>query len=184
LQDLVDHDYLTGLYNMRSMYNKIDYELKRAKRLKSKIACLMMDMDYFKSVNDGHDHLFGSYVLKSVGELIISTIRETDFAARYGGDEYLIVLTDANDEGSMILSERMREKIGKHVFKEGKDETQLTVSIGVAVSSADDAELDARTLVRRADSALYRAKDSGRDQVTMFLEKDLVNVKPVKEETR
>src|SRR5690606_6990560 len=94
LQEMVDHDHLTGLFNMRSMYDKIEIEIKRATRHQRQIACVMMDMDHFKSVNDNHDHLFGSFVLKTVGQLIKNSMREVDFAARYGGDEFLIVLTE------------------------------------------------------------------------------------------
>ena len=167
LSDLVDHDYLTGLYNMRSMYNKIDYELKRAKRTGGQVTCIMMDMDHFKSVNDGHDHLFGSFVIKETGALVEKAIREVDFAARYGGDEYLIVLTDSTKEGASIVAERLRKAIEEHLFKEGEDEIKQTVSLGVALSSPDE-EIDSRTLVRRADEALYAAKDKGRNTFSVY----------------
>src|SRR5690606_31562220 len=96
LKELVDTDDLTGLFNMRSLYQKLDVELARARRYQRQVGVVMMDMDYFKSVNDGHDHLFGSYVLSQVGAIIRKTIRTTDIAARYGGDEFLIVLTEIN----------------------------------------------------------------------------------------
>src|SRR5690606_9490426 len=105
LQEMVERDYLTGLFNMRSMYERIEFELKRAKRFKRNVSAVMLDMDHFKTVNDTNDHLFGSFVLKEVGEIIRSTIREVDFAARYGGDEFLIVLTETNENGTRIFCE-------------------------------------------------------------------------------
>lgn len=164
LQELVDRDYLTGLYNMRSMYEKIDYELRRAKRNHTHVACIMLDMDHFKTVNDENDHLFGSFVLKEVGEIIKNNIREVDFAARYGGDEFLVVLVDVKEEGTQIFCERIRQSIEGHLFKEGMSTIQLTVSMGYAVSDGAD-QLDARDMVRLADNSLYEAKDLGRNKV-------------------
>jgi two-component system, cell cycle response regulator len=167
LQDMIDHDHLTGLFNMRSMYEKIEVEIKRAKRFQRQMACVMMDMDHFKSVNDNHDHLFGSYVLKAVGQLIKANIREVDFAARYGGDEFLVVLTETSKEGAGIFCERVRKAISAEPITDGKDSIALTVSLGYAIGG-DTFDLDARTLVRQADQALYRAKETGRNRAVAF----------------
>lgn len=164
LQDMVERDYLTGLFNMRSMYDRIDGELKRAQRHGRKLACVMIDMDHFKTVNDNNDHLFGSFVLKEVGQMIKKTMRDSDFAARYGGDEYLVVLTDTDGAGAMVFCERLRKKVEETLFTDGRSQIKLTMSMGCAVSRADK-PMDARQLVRRADHALYRAKDSGRNRV-------------------
>lgn len=165
LQEMVERDYLTGLFNMRSIYERIDFELKRARRYKRHVSAIMLDMDHFKSVNDKNDHLFGSFVLKEVGQIITNTMREIDFAARYGGDEFLIVLMETNEEGTRTFCERLRKNIKDHEFNDGKNKIKLTVSIGYAVVSGDQ-ECDARVLVRDADHALYRAKSGGRDQVS------------------
>lgn len=167
LADLSVKDDLTGLYNMRSMYDKIDYELKRVRRSGHSIACVMFDMDHFKKVNDGYDHLFGSHVLKEMGEILKRHLRETDFAARYGGDEYLVVLTDADEKGVQIFCQRLLDRVRKHIFKDKTDEIQLTLSLGYAVAS-HQFEFEARDLVRCADHALYRAKENGRNQVSGF----------------
>lgn len=167
LQNMVDQDHLTGLFNMRSMYEKIEVEIKRARRFNRHIACVMMDMDHFKSVNDNHDHLFGSFVLKTVGQLIKSNIREVDFAARYGGDEFLVVLTETSPEGAAIFCERIRKAIAAKPITDGKDSIALTVSLGYAIGGADS-EDDARTLVRKADQALYKAKELGRNQAVGY----------------
>ena len=163
LQDLIDHDDLTGLYNMRSMYQKIDLEIKRAKRAKRYLACVMLDMDKFKTVNDQHDHLFGSFVLKSTGDIIKKTIRDTDFAARYGGDEFLIVLTETEREGVAGFCDRLRLAVEKHTYVQGDDSIQLTISLGFALGG-HDINFNARELVRAADHNLYKAKESGRNR--------------------
>lgn len=163
LQDMIDHDDLTGLFNMRSMYEKIDIEIKRAARFGRYVACLMVDMDKFKSVNDDHDHLFGSFVLKEVGKIISRCLREVDFAARYGGDEFLIVLTETSREGVRIFSDRLLQAIQSTEFRLNSDLVRLTCSIGYAVGGTSDSR-DARKLVRDADRALYKAKEDGRNR--------------------
>ena len=164
LQDMVERDYLTGLLNMRSMYDRIDGELKRATRFNRHLACVMIDMDHFKRVNDNNDHLFGSFVLKEAGMIIQKTMRDSDFAARYGGDEFLVVLTDTDQKGSLIFCERLREKVEQYLFTDGKGKIKLTISLGCAVTAIGQA-VDARQLVRAADHALYRAKEGGRNRV-------------------
>jgi two-component system, cell cycle response regulator len=170
LKELVDTDDLTGLFNMRSLYEKLDYELERASRYNRSVAVIMMDMDYFKSVNDENDHLFGSFVLSQVGKLIRENMRKVDFAARYGGDEFLIVLTEINPEGALVFAERLKKLIEGWVFKNDQHEKKLTASIGLAVTPPGSKEVDARSIVRAADRALYKAKDSGRNRVenTMY----------------
>ncbi len=164
LQDLSEHDDLTGLFNMRCIYDKIEFELRRARRYGRRMACVMMDMDNFKTINDGADHLFGSFVLKQVGRLIAQNIREVDLAARYGGDEFLVVLTEITSDGAAKFSERVRSVISKHEFTDGKHSAKRTASLGYAVSEAS-ATLSAVELVRKADHALYEAKHAGRNRV-------------------
>lgn len=163
LQEMIDHDYLTGLYNMRSIYERIDYELKRAKRFHRSIVAVMLDMDDFKKVNDSNDHLFGSFVIKEMGQLIQQCAREVDLAARYGGDEFLVVLLEADEAGARIFCERLRALVEKHLFIEGTNSIKLTVSMGYCVGSNQDG-LNARDLVRQADRALYEAKAQGKNR--------------------
>lgn len=165
LKELVDIDDLTGLFNMRSLFKKLDFELDRARRYDRSVCVLMMDMDHFKNVNDSNDHLFGSYVLSEIGKIIKENIRKVDFAARYGGDEFLIVLTEIQMDGARLFAERLRQKIKERQFKNDSYSIRLTASIGFALASPQKAEVDARTLVRYADRALYRAKANGRDRV-------------------
>ncbi|MGZ3772889.1 MAG: GGDEF domain-containing protein [Pseudobdellovibrionaceae bacterium] len=167
LKELVDRDDLTNLYNMRSLYQRLDFELERARRFRRDVCVVMMDMDYFKTVNDGHDHLFGSFVLSEVGKIIRSSTRNIDIPARYGGDEFLVVLTETDHDGARFFCERLRENIQKTTFMSGKDSMQLTASLGFSVTIPGEA-ISARELVRRADHALYEAKRSGRNQVCHY----------------
>lgn len=167
LKDLAEKDDLTGLYNMRFIYQKIEHELKRAKRFGRSMAVLMMDLDHFKSVNDEFDHLFGSFVLKEIGAIISKSMRDIDFAARYGGDEFLMCLTETDPEGAKSFGERLRKAIGGHVFKDGDNVFQRTASLGLAISDPNE-EIVAKELVRRADHALYTAKETGRNKVVTY----------------
>lgn len=167
LKELVDTDDLTGLYNMRSLYQRLDFELERGRRFGRDACVVMMDMDYFKTVNDGHDHLFGSYVLSEIGKIIRANTRNIDIPARYGGDEFLMVLTETNHEGAMHFCERLRDNIEKTVFRNGEDSKKLTASLGFAITLPGE-NISARELVRRADHALYEAKRNGRNQVRFY----------------
>nr|BFD58210.1 diguanylate cyclase [Bdellovibrio sp. CKG001]BFD61640.1 diguanylate cyclase [Bdellovibrio sp. HM001]BFD65441.1 diguanylate cyclase [Bdellovibrio sp. HAGR004] len=167
LKELVDTDDLTGLYNMRSLYQRLDFELERGRRFHRDVCVVMMDMDYFKTVNDGHDHLFGSYVLSEVGKIIRANTRNIDIPARYGGDEFLMVLTETNHAGAMYFCERLRENIEKTTFRNGEDSMKLTASLGFAITVPGE-NISARELVRRADHALYESKRAGRNRVAFY----------------
>ncbi len=169
LKELVDKDDLTGLYNMRSLYDRLDGELQRARRFGRSVSVIMMDMDHFKSVNDNHDHLFGSFVLAEVGKIIRNNIRSVDFGARYGGDEFLVVLTEIGVTGAKSFAERLRRIIADHEFRTDEHVSHQTVSMGLAVSDQKEFEpVDARVLVRYADHALYQAKEAGRNCLVVF----------------
>lgn len=182
LQELVDIDDLTGLYNMRSVYQRLELEMDRARRFGRQVAVVMMDMDYFKTVNDGHDHLFGSFVLSEVGKIIKANVRNIDIPARYGGDEFLIVLSETSKEGVLQFCERLRESVAKTTFINGADSIKLTVSLGFSVTQLGEA-ISPRELVRRADHALYDSKRTGRNRVSLYQGEDVAsgtNVVPLK----
>lgn len=169
LKELVDTDDLTGLFNMRSLYQRLDFELERGRRFGRQVCVIMMDMDHFKSVNDGHDHLFGSFVLSEVGQIIRNNIRSIDIGARYGGDEFLMVLTEVGTEGALQFCERLRQTVATKIYKSGTDEIHLTCSIGFAITPAGmtiaSPPIDAKEIVRLADNSLYDAKRAGRNCV-------------------
>ncbi|MGE4130330.1 MAG: diguanylate cyclase [Bdellovibrionales bacterium] len=168
LKELVDIDDLTGLFNMRSLYKRLDFELDRARRYNRSVGAIMMDLDHFKKVNDQHDHLFGSFVLGEVGKMIRGNIRKVDFGARYGGDEFLVVLTEINLEGAKTFANRLRGRIEEAVFKNDNFTMKLTASLGLCVVNPTEVNVDARTLVRFADRALYSAKANGRNRVEVY----------------
>ncbi|MEY4616157.1 MAG: hypothetical protein RJB66_1117 [Pseudomonadota bacterium] len=168
LQELVDIDDLTGLLNMRSTFERLEHELMRGKRHERTVCVIMMDMDHFKGVNDGHDHLFGSFVLSEVGKIIRSSIRNIDIAARYGGDEFLMVLSEVDKEAAFSFCERLRQSVEAYTFKSGSDTMKLTASIGFSLTDPKRPDVDPKQLVRVADWALYEAKRSGRNRVCFF----------------
>lgn len=167
LQQLVDIDDLTGLFNMRSIFEKLEFEMERGKRFNRPVTVVMIDMDRFKTVNDGHDHLFGSFVLAEVGKIIKASIRNVDIPARYGGDEFLIILSETPLAGVEHFCERLRKRVEETTFSQGKDSIKLTLSIGHASAGGIEA-LTAKDLVRCADTALYQAKNNGRNQVVGY----------------
>ena len=174
LKELVDRDDLTGLFNMRSFYDKLENELQRGSRYHRQVGVVMMDMDYFKLANDKQDHLFGSSVLAEVGKIIKHSIRKVDFAARYGGDEFIIVLTETTEHGAEMFTERLRDTIASHDFVYGSNVVHLTCSLGYALSGPGQT-IDARTLTLHADKCLYEAKESGRNCVRSINFKDVPN---------
>ena len=166
LKGLVDIDDLTGLFNMRSLYDKLDHEIERVHRYGGSISAVMMDLDHFKKVNDNNDHLFGSYVLAQVGKVLRENMRKIDFAARYGGDEFLVVVSQTDLRGSLSFAERVRSVIESTTFTYDEYSIKLTASLGLAVTNkGGGGNVDARTLVKYADKALYQAKNSGRNCV-------------------
>lgn len=167
LAGLVEIDDLTGLFNMRSTYEKIDNELSRGRRYKKPLSCIMLDLDFFKRANDEHDHLFGSFVIVEVGQLIKECIRSVDIGVRYGGDEFLIVLPETDEAGAIRVAERVRNQIFQKTFIQGSHTMKLTASLGVATGTPD-LNMDAREFVRMADKALLKAKELGRNRVVTF----------------
>ncbi len=186
LKELADTDDLTGLLNMRSLYQKLEFELQRARRFGRQVCVIMFDMDHFKNVNDGHDHLFGSFVISEMGKIVRANTRNIDIPARYGGDEFLIVLTEVNFDGALFYCERLRKSVEGTTFRSGEDEIQLTISVGFAVTDPYE-NISPKELVRRADHALYEAKENGRNKVCYYknksseesMEKQKVKSKPV-----
>ncbi|MDZ4675907.1 MAG: diguanylate cyclase [Oligoflexia bacterium] len=163
LEGMVDTDDLTGLFNMRSLYQKLDVELLRAKRYRKQISCIMMDVDNFKNVNDDNDHLFGSWVLTEIAKIIRSNTRAIDIAARYGGDEYLLILPETDLPGAERLAERIRKTIEATVFSQEKQRAELTASFGIASFDCTKKEIPSKEFVRAADQLLFEAKKAGRN---------------------
>jgi len=170
---LLVHDELTGLLTSKSFFSELRREAARAEAEDMPFCVLMMDIDYFKEVNDTYGHLVGSETLEEVGEVIKKSLRAGDVGARFGGEEFAAFLLDADYGQGMIAAERVRVAIQKHEFpavrRDGAEPIKthhITISIGVA-SYPEDGR-DPLQLVEMADSALYRAKRNGRNQVCAY----------------
>jgi diguanylate cyclase (GGDEF)-like protein len=164
----IAYDQLTGLLTKEFLYVAMETELKRCEKYGLPMAVLMMDIDWFKKVNDGYGHLMGSHVLSEVGRLLREGFRSTDVSARYGGEEFLAYLSEVSLEGGDQAAHRIRSAVEEHPFtrtdENGRSITlRLTISIGVSGFPTHGASLEA--LVSAADAALYRAKESGRNRV-------------------
>jgi len=158
-------DGLTGLYNHRHFQEKLAEEFKRLSRYPRPLSLLLMDIDFFKKVNDTYGHPAGDTVLKSVAAILKKTVRETDIPARYGGEEFAALLTDTDKEGAGLVAERARKAIMESLFHVDARGLKITVSIGVASYPADARTKEA--LIEVADRALYRAKEEGRNRVVL-----------------
>lgn len=150
-------DDLTNVFNYRYLNNILDRELVRAQRLNSSMSVLFLDLDSFKEVNDKHGHLLGSKILVELAGLLKGAVRKVDAVARYGGDEYIVVLTDTNSKGAMIVAERIRQMVEDYTFTESEGfPIKLTVSIGVA--SYPEHGVSKVDLLHLADEAMYKGK--------------------------
>jgi diguanylate cyclase (GGDEF)-like protein len=157
-------DDLTQLYNSRYLNQVLRREAKRASRSGRPLSLLFIDLDGFKGVNDTHGHLAGSASLIEAADVIRRSARETDVVARFGGDEFALILPDTGSEGAAAVGDRVRERIDEHRFLAHKGlDIHLTVSVGVA--TLPDVAASAEELIRAADVAMYRVKEAGKNNV-------------------
>ena len=163
---MATHDPLTGLYNRHSMDDLLEKEFKRARRYGTDLACLIMDLDFFKEVNDTHGHLFGDHVLQQFSQRLTQNLRDTDMCFRYGGEEFMVLLPNTNSNEAKHTAEKLRRSCKSETFDDGRHSSTVTVSLGVATVS-DLNPSAAKDLLVFADNALYRAKAQGRDRVVV-----------------
>jgi diguanylate cyclase (GGDEF)-like protein len=157
-------DDLTQLYNSRYLNQVLRREAKRASRSGRPLSLLFLDLDGFKSINDTHGHQAGSRALVEAAGVIRRCARETDIVARFGGDEFAIILPDTGSEGAAAVGDRVRERLSVHPFLQSSGlKLKLTASVGVA--TLPDVAASAEELVRAADMAMYQVKDSGKNGV-------------------
>ena len=165
VEKLAVTDELTQVYNYRFLKMALKRELKRAARYGQELALVMLDVDNLKGYNDRNGHLRGSYLLREMASLLAHQVRSFDLIAKYGGDEFTLILPQTGVEGAMTVAERMRRAVEEHAFPL-EDPGGITISSGVATFPRD-AE-DGQTLIRAADQALYVAKRRGRNQVLTY----------------
>lgn len=161
LERLARTDSLTGLLNRQRLMERLEKEVERSTRYGRPLSLMIMDLDHFKEVNDNHGHLAGDSVLVSTAETISGTLRTTDFAGRYGGEEFCVVLPETEINGAADLAERLREAVENTEHSINGTSLRVTCSIGVAQAASGNVE----ETIAVADGALYRAKRSGRNRV-------------------
>ncbi len=167
LETIVLTDPLSGCYNRRGLNQLAEREVSRAIRGKKHIAVLAIDVDHFKTINDDYGHLTGDEVIREVGQLLRDTAREIDVVSRIGGEEFAILAPDSDDEGALILADRVMHAFRDHKFRSLPPDRRITTSVGVSAAPARDDEV-AKTLLARADEALYVAKRNGRDRAVVW----------------
>jgi two-component system chemotaxis family response regulator WspR len=166
MQRLVMRDEKTDLFNYRHFMERLSEQFKMVRRYGSNLTLVMFDLDHFKTVNDRHGHVIGDQVLRDFGQIMVRTARETDLVARFGGEEFSVLLPNTSAAQGQRLAERVRKSTEGHTFEvvEGQEPLQVTVSAGVATFPINDRIAVPPDLVQAADVALYRAKELGRNR--------------------
>ena len=158
-------DALTGLKNRRQLKDDIPHAVGRARRQESPLSVIMCDIDYFKKVNDTYGHSIGDDVLAAVAKEIQSCTRSTDYAYRYGGEEFCMILETTSTHDAFLLAERIRLKIQRLVFETPKGSLEVTMSFGIGEFFIHGTDI--KTVIKSADDALYMAKQKGRNCVVI-----------------
>lgn len=164
LEKLAITDYLTGIYNIRYFYSRIEEEFSRAERYRFPLSCIMLDIDHFKKINDAYGHRVGDIVLREFAQLIRQHTRKSDLCARYGGEEFIILLPQTSLKGARIEAERLHRVINRHQFSALSETTRVSVSMGIA-GMPHKKITDYEDLIHLADSALFKAKEKGRNRI-------------------
>ncbi|GMO64158.1 MAG: hypothetical protein Nk1A_0280 [Endomicrobiia bacterium] len=160
------NDGLTGLYLKRYFLQRLDLEMERKKRYNDGFYILMLDLDYFKSVNDRYGHLMGDKVLANIARLILSTVRPGDLVGRYGGEEFIILMPTISSEEVEIVANKIKNFVQNVIFQENGNKFNVTISIGVSCNSRNITDIN--FIINTADKALYKAKNNGRNQVVLY----------------
>ena len=169
-------DELTGLYNRKYLHHRLEAEISRAKRYGTHLSCLLVDIDYFKIVNDMYGYDWGDILLKKISQMLSALIRKEDVLTRYGDEEFLLILPETTEQQAMIFAERFRADVEKMEFIPANEEERHPITISGGVSSfpcMEEVEEDANTLIRYAEHALYNAKQSGKNKIVEFSKMNL-----------
>lgn len=166
LRELAIRDELTGLYNHRYFQDQLENEIARVRRYKRPLSLLLLDLDFFKKVNDTHGHPAGDHVLKETGSTLLKLVRQSDTVARYGGEEFAIILPETAAASAKVLAQRVRRGIEQLKISYKKKAIPITVSIGLACTDmAEDDKMSRTEIISKSDQALYKAKHEGRNRV-------------------
>jgi diguanylate cyclase (GGDEF)-like protein len=158
-------DPLTGLYNRKYLSHRFEAEVRRARNYMAPLSVLLLDIDHFKKVNDTYGHPAGDVILKKLAEMIRKATRASDFVVRYGGEEFVVVMTASNQDQAFHYIDRLREVVAAAEFPVPGHSAPLKVTISAGVSSFPDDGQSTTDLLKAADQALYAAKAGGRNRV-------------------
>ncbi|MBS4760575.1 MAG: GGDEF domain-containing protein [Clostridium sp.] len=164
-------DALTGLHNRKYLHERLEAEISRSKRYDTKLSCLLLDIDFFKVVNDMYGYDWGDVLLKKIAEMLKGFIRKEDILTRYGDEEFIVILPNTPEENAFIFAERFRREIEKMEFIPAGEEERHPITISGGISSypfLQNVEEDANTLIRYAEHALYNAKKRGKNKIVQF----------------
>jgi two-component system, cell cycle response regulator len=167
LREQATRDSLTRLWNRNSIIESLSRELARAEREASPLGVVIVDLDHFKNINDHHGHPAGDAVLREAARRMQSSVRQYDFVGRYGGEEFLILLTNCGEAESVSQAERLRKQLAQNDICFNGTSLRITASFGVTAALPGEA-WTAEGLIRKADEALYVAKNSGRNRVEIL----------------
>ncbi len=163
LLDMNTKDSLTEIYNRRFFESKLEYELERHKRYQRPLSLIMIDIDYFKNINDKFGHQAGDQVLADLATLLDRRLRMVDTVARYGGEEFCIILPETKIQDATHLAGQLRQMVAEAKFKNEQQQLDITISLGVIEATGQDITLE--QLLKKVDDALYSAKEKGRNTV-------------------
>jgi two-component system cell cycle response regulator len=164
LEQLAAYDALSGLLNRRTLFSRIHVEIERAARMRVPLTALMVDIDRFKSVNDNYGHPCGDLVIREIGVKLQNRLRKYDFAGRYGGEEFFVLLSNSTEVQAQRIGDRFRREMAETRFTCNGESFGVTLSTGVARFHDGDT---LESWIERADRALYQAKDAGRNRVVI-----------------
>lgn len=159
-------DTLTGMWNVRTFNSFLDREIDRSERYEHIFALMMLDVDNLKQINDTHGHLVGSAMIRHTGTIIINVLRKTDIAARFGGDEFVLLLPETDQDDAIIVGERICRAIHTEAYQLNNYNITTSVSIGIATFPVNGSTPE--ELISNADRALYRSKKSGKNRVSLY----------------
>lgn len=166
VKELAVRDGLTGLYNYRHFQEMLSYTVAHSDRYDEKASLVLIDIDDLKYVNDTYGHQAGDSVLSFVGKVLVESLRKIDISARYGGDEFAVILPNTNKRGSLIVAQKIKNSIKNMPFRFKGEECEITLSIGI--STYPENAPNNETLIEKADRALYESKDQGKDKVVHY----------------
>jgi len=167
LLDVSLRDVRTGVYNFRYLNERLSEEIKRSKRYLRPISIIMIDIDYFKAINDAYGHSYGDVILKDFTQLLKNSVRETDVVVRSGGEEFVVFLSETDAFGSVKVAQKIIKAVKNNLLGEDGKKVQLTISIGVA-SYPDAGITDTASLMDASDQAMYQSKQKGRNSITVY----------------